>query len=187
MDNKFFTFFNPFFAYIDQGKIFRKPVSWLYAIFAVGNLLFPIYVLVQLIRVIRFFGVGEIFGATLLWLVLLVAGWFSFQLWWNRMSKVANLTEDNAEFAATPVVSHFIQTFGEWFGCYVGGVGCIACLFLTVFKMGSMPGLSIPYASTFGLAGIIAMPIYGFLMLVFFRFIAEMARALASIANNTKK
>ncbi len=188
MNNKFFTFFKPVFDYIDEGKIFRKPFSWLYGIFAVAHLIFPLYVLVQLIKYFEFLDGKGIFGGSLIWIVIAVAGWFSFQLWWDRMFKVANLTKDNEEFVATPLVSHLIQTFGEWFGCYVGGVGCIACLLMFLFGMGNMPGMeSIPYMKQMGVAGVVGMPIYGFLMLVFFRFIAEMARALASIANNTKK
>ncbi len=192
MENKFFTFFNSFFAYIDQGKLFRKPFSWLYCIFAIANLLMPIGVLVKLINsgLFQYLGGKEIVGIVLIWFVLAFAGWFGFQLWWNRMPKASSLTADSDDFVATPVVSHFIQTTGEWLGCFIGGLGCIGSLLATIFigaeasSLGRAMGLSF---LNFTAMGIILMPIYGFLIIVFFRYIAELARALASIANNTKK
>ncbi len=50
MDNKFFTFIKPYLSFIDNGHLFRKPFSWLYAVLAIGNLLIPFYVLYQAIR-----------------------------------------------------------------------------------------------------------------------------------------
>lgn len=42
MNNKLFTFLDPLLGYIDNGRFFREPFRWLYVIFAVLNLLFPI-------------------------------------------------------------------------------------------------------------------------------------------------
>ena len=94
------------------------------------------------------------------------------------------------EFVATPVFSHFIQTLGEWFGTYIGLVGFGFALLATIIlgDEGRYLGLilGIPYLNT-GWMAVITMPIIGFLIIVVSRFLSEQIRALASIANNTKK
>ncbi|MDR2450123.1 MAG: hypothetical protein LBD52_09230 [Prevotellaceae bacterium] len=190
--NKFLTFFDPFFAYIDAGKIFRKPFSWLYGFIAILNALFPFFLLYWFIGFFDSLGGQQIFGMILLWLVFLAAGWFSFQLWWNRMTKVATLTSNNDEFIVTPLYAHLLQTFGEWLGGYVAIVGALSALFLWIFIDPSVISNLFHYVGGgavfgFGIAGILIAPIYGFLILISFRFLAEIAKALASIANNTKK
>jgi hypothetical protein len=190
--NKLLTFFDPFFAYIDTGKIFRKPFSWLYGIIAILNAIFPFFVLYWFIGFFDSLGGQQVFGMILLWLVFLAAGWFSFQLWWNRMTKVSTLTADSDEFVVTPVYAHLLQTFGEWLGGYVAIVGALSALFLWIFIDPSAISNLFHYVGGwamfgFGIAGVLIAPIYGFLILVSFRFVAEIAKALASIANNTKK
>ena len=126
--NKFLTFFNPVFAYIDTGKIFRKPFVWLYALIALFNALLPFIILYGIIDrgLFTYLDGGQIFGVILLWLVIVAAAWFSVLLWWNRMAKVSGLTRDNDDFVATPVIAHLLQTFGEWLGGYVAIVGCLS-------------------------------------------------------------
>jgi hypothetical protein len=189
--NKFLSFFDPFFAYIDTGKIFRKPFSWLYGLIAILNAIFPFVVLYWLIDAFKILEGQQIFGMILLWIVLLAAGWFSATLWWNRMAKVSTLTADNDDFVVTPAYAHLMQTFGEWLGCYVAIVGFFVALLTWIFID---PSILHHVLGSYGVAthgtGIISIlipPIYGFLILISFRFVAEIARALASIANNTKK
>ena len=193
MDNPFFNLFKPFFDYIDNGELFRKPYGWLYALIAVLNLLFPFFVLYQAIagKLFSIMPGKYIFVFILVLLILLAAGWFSFQLWWDRKSKVENLTKESDEFVGIPVFSHFIQTSGEWLGSYIAIVGCLLSLIISLI-LGSeasslsqmVPGLSFLVSGS--LAGVVLMPLYGFIIIGLSRFIAEQARALASIANNTK-
>jgi hypothetical protein len=91
------------------------------------------------------------------------------------------------------VFAHFIQTFGEWIGTWIGIVGFFVALlailgsdavYLTAAILTAAIG--VPFIQS-GIASIILIPIYGFLIVVGSRFLAEMCRALASIANNTKK
>ncbi|MGC8893125.1 MAG: hypothetical protein ACP5J6_10895 [Candidatus Saccharicenans sp.] len=114
----------------------------------------------------------------------------SFQLWWDRAEKVADLQIEGKEFIATPVFSHFIQTFGEWLGTWIGIVGFALALFGTLFLGGRgrylARSMNVPFIGT-GIFSIILMPVIGFLIIVGFRFFAEQVRALASIANNTKR
>lgn len=190
----FLNFFKPVFDFIDSGKLFRKPFGWLYAIIAVLNLLFPFLVLIQVIssELLKFMPGKAIFVFILVWIILLGAGWFSFQLWWNRKPKVENLTRDSDEFVGTPVFSHLIQTFGEWLGTYVAIVGCLVSLLASLFLGSEASSFSsiIPGVGSFlgvGFLGAVIFPVYGFIILALFRFIAEQARALTTIANNTKK
>ncbi len=191
MENKFFTFIKPYLSYIDNGNLFRKPFSWLYTIIAILNLLLPIGVMVEAIQ-------NRVFQASakfiivflLIWIVVVFVSWISFQLWWDRKTKVKATSSENDDFVATPVFSHFIQTFGEWLGTWIAVVGFVSALFMTIFLGHDASALSysmgIPFVKT-GVLNIVLMPIIGFLTIVVSRFLAEQFKALASIANNTRK
>ncbi len=187
-DNKFFKFIEPYLTFIDKGHLFRKPFNWLYTLIAALNLLVPIFLLYQIIRNRALSGGASIvISIILMWLIIAFACWVGFQLWWDRRSKVVTSSTEGDDFVATPVYAHFLQTFGEWIGTFVAIVGAGSSLIAVIFGGGSdMMGLNLPL-SDIGIAGIIVMPIYGFLVIVFTRFLAEMFRALAAIANNTKK
>ena len=191
MDNKFFTFINPYLSFIDNGHLYRKPFSWLYVLLAIINLLMPIYVFFQAVD-------NQIFAAPakfvivflLVWIIIALAGWISFQLWWDRKSKVINISSVGDEFVSTPVFSHLIQTTGEWLGTWVAIVGFSVAL-LTTLILGDEGDylsrlLGLGFMKT-GFLFIVLMPIYGFLIIVVTRFLAEQFRALSSIANNTRK
>lgn len=184
MNNPFFTFIKPFLSYIDSGKIYRKPISWLYIIIAGANLLAPLYVLYEMFGSFRYMEGKVIFISIFLWLFILVSGWICFQLWWNRKDNVNLSSEENAEFSATPVLSHLFQTTGECAGIWIAIVGFGAGL-SSLFVSDSFGIMS--EFSSYGIAGIVIMPLIGFFVFLFFRFIAEMIRVLTSIANNTKK
>jgi hypothetical protein len=186
-DSAFFTLIKPYLQFIDKGQIYRKPFSWLYKLIAGLNLLLPLVILYQGIENdVLNFPSKMIVASFLSWLVFAFAGWISFQLWWDRSDKVLQTSEDNADFPATPVIAHFIQTFGEWLGTYVVVVGFFVSLFTALFLSdeADLFGEIIPY---FGAASIIVIPLAGFLIIIFFRLLAEQIRALVTIANNTKK
>ena len=191
MDNKFFTFIKPYLSYIDNGHLYRKPFSWLYTLLAIINLIVPIYIFYKAVDNNIFdapFKFGLVF--ILVWLIIVFASWVSFQLWWDRKSKVITSSSEGDEFVATPVFAHFIQTLGEWFGTWIGVVGFGLALLATLVlgEEGSFfaEGVGLGFIET-GFAAIILMPVYGFLIIVVTRFLAEQFRALSSIANNTKK
>lgn len=191
MENKFLTFIRPYLSYIDDGHFFRKPFSWLYTLLALVNLLLPIYVFYQASQNRIFDSPAKfVIVFLLLWVIIAFTGWVSFQLWWDRRSKINLSSTTGDDFVATPVFSHFIQTLGEWFGTYIGLVGFGFALLATIilgdegYYLGR--NLGIPYLET-GWTAVITMPIIGFLIIVISRFLSEQIRALASIANNTKK
>lgn len=204
MESKFFTFIKPFLNYIDSGHFFRKPISWLYALIAGVNLLVPLFILFKAIdsgvlssqnyAYIREIEPGIYIKTIILFIfsfiIISFVSWLGFQLWWDRRKKVNQTSDEGAEFVATPVISHIVQTFGEWLGMWVAIV-CFSTSLLTALLMGD-------YGSGFnsslglgmldsGIYGIFLMPVMGFLIIVIFRFFAEFFKALTSIANNTKK
>jgi len=191
MTDKLLKFIEPYLSYIDSGKLYRKPFSWFYILWAVFNAILPFYMLYKAIDsgIFKYMQAKHIFAFVLIWLVVLAACWVGFQIWWNRKDKVLETSEEGSEFPATPVIAHFFQTFGEWLGTFIAIVGFGASLIATIFlgndagSMGNAMGLHI----NLGITGIISFPILGFVIIVGMRFLAELCRALASIANNTKK
>lgn len=192
-DNKFFTFFDPVLKYIDTGKFFREPFRWLYIVMAGLNLLFPIALLVMAIKneIFRYGGGRFIAAFILIWIVFAFVSWLGFQIWWNRHEKVHSATAAHDEFVAIPVFSHFIQTFGEWMGMFIGIGGALFSLVAAIFLGGDTPMLHMMGMGSFfgsgSLINIVLYPVYGFLIVVMARVMAESFRALAAIANNTKK
>ncbi len=189
MDNKFFTFLKPYLDFIDKGHMYRRPFSWLYGLIGVINLIIPLLLLYQLLSGGALtHSANMAIASILIWIGVAVGGWFSFQIWWDRMSQVSSSSEENDEFVATPVYSHLIQTLGEWIGTWIGVVGTFSILVAWIF-LGQAGGMmlqrmGIPFLEG-GLIMVILTPIYGFLLIVTSRFLAEQFRALASIANNT--
>ena len=100
----------------------------------------------------------------------------------NRKNKLKEAIQEENEFIAIPVVSHLTQTMGEWLGLYIGVIGTLCSVVIAIFAANEIRYiLPIPSGMFF------LMPIYGFLIVVFARLLAELYRALAVIANNTKK
>lgn len=191
LPDNFFLSAKNFLAFIDNGHIFRKPFSWLYSLLAILNLIFPIYILFKAIDNRIFDSPTKLIIVFLLvWVIIAFASWIGFQLWWDRKSKVVSTSSVGDEFVATPVFSHFIQTIGEWLGTWVGIVGFSVAVLTTLILGEESKYLSYQLGLSFmktGFLFIVLMPIYGFLIIVATRFLAEQFRALSSIANNTKK
>lgn len=190
MNNKLFAFFEPVWRFIDNGSFFREPFRWLYVAIAILNLLFPLVAIFGTIGsgVFKYMSGGAIFAAILVFILLIALGIMSFVLWMDRQKKLKELLHEDNEFVAIPMVSHFIQTLGEWFGFYLGLFGCVASLLFMLFggseMLGQFGGSLLPWGS--GVMMIIIYPILGFLIVVSARLLAELYRAMASIANSAK-
>ena len=166
MNNKLFTFLDPLLGYIDNGRFFREPFRWLYVIFAVLNLLFPIFILAKVIEMDFFkYAEGKLILAFILLFIILCAGaWGSYLLWMNRKNKLKEAIQEENEFIAIPVVSHLTQTMGEWLGLYIGVIGTLCSVVIAIFAANEIRYiLPIPSGMFF------LMPIYGFLIVVFAR------------------
>ena len=191
MKDRFFDFIKPYLNYIDEGKIYREPFNWLYLVMAVLNLIFPLYVFYLAIDNNIFdAGAKYVIVFLLIWIVILIAGWIGFQIWWDRRTKVSAISTNQDDFQATPVFSHFIQTSGEWIGTWIAIVGFGTALITTLFLGDEArfftQATGIGFLGT-GFLSIILMPVYGFLIIIASRFLAEQFRAIAAIANNTKR
>lgn len=157
------------------------------------NLLTPIILLVMAINndLFRYGGGRMIAAFILVWLVIAFVSWLGFQIWWNRREKVYAAATAHDDFVAIPVFSHFIQTFGEWAGMFVGIGGALLTLIAAIFLNGDASMLRMMGTGAFFGSGsliyIVLNPIYGFIIVVVTRAAAETFRALAAIANNTKK
>lgn len=190
MNNKPLEFYKPFLEYIDSGKLFRTPFSWLYTVLAGFNLLVPLVVLYVAIDNRLFSSGGSFFFAfAVLWLVITIASWLGCQIWWNRRGGVLSEMSTDTDFVATPVYAHFIQTCGEWFGSWIAIVGAGAGIVTGIFLRdgGLSYVLPIPFLSSGGFISVLLMPIVGFLVIVVSRVIAEQVRALVAIAIHTKQ
>jgi hypothetical protein len=189
MDNKFLSFIKPALDYVDSGEFFKAPFKWLYVLIGVSNLLAPFSLLYIANRVFDA-PAKFVIAFLLVWLVLVANGWVCFQIWWNRKDAVLASSKAGDDFAAIPVFAHFLQTAGEALGTSLAiagtGITLIAMVILgdENFWISRMIGVNV---LSFGLAGVLINPILGFLIIVLSRFIAEQSRALAAIANNTKK
>ena len=135
MNNKLFTFLDPLLGYIDNGRFFREPFRWLYVIFAVLNLLFPIFILAKVIEMDFFkYAEGKLILAFILLFIILCAGaWGSYLLWMNRKNKLKEAIQEENEFIAIPVASHLTQTMGEWLGLYIGVIGTLCSVVIAIF------------------------------------------------------
>ncbi len=191
LPDQLFLSIRPFLDSIDKGALFRKPFSWLYAVIAILNLVFPVYIMLVAINnnLLDMPSKGVVYFLTN-WLVFCFVAWIGFQIWWDRKYKVTIVFQEGDEFAATPVFSHFIQTFGEWAGTWVGIVGFSSSLLTTLFLGNEYfyyNNLYLIGFNRFGVLDIILLPLLGYFIILFTRFLAEQSKALSSIANDTRK
>lgn len=186
MENKFFSFLNPFLNWIDKGHFFRKPFYWIYTVLAFLNLLFPIF-LSYVAVIFPIFGHNTklILVFTLIWFVIALVSWFNFQIFWQRRKQIFEISKEGEEFIVVRIIAHFIQTLGETFGLWVGIVGSF--IVLQFVLIGSTSDLLEDYSWVIffqpGLLSFLATILIGFFIIVITRFIAEQMRALVSIAN----
>lgn len=191
MANTPHSFVKPFLGYIDNGDFFRKPFRILYLVIAVVVALAPFFALWSIIDsgVFKFAKAGMIIGIVLAWLVMLAGFLFVALIWWTRADQLQDLGRSGDEYPVTPIFAHFVRTSGESGGVIVGGVMFLVTLILLIFsgKQGGALLSSVP-----GLAGgtwvtVFMMPVAGFLIVLFSRFISEQIRAIVNIAQNTKR
>jgi hypothetical protein len=191
MFKRILTTADTFFAYIDNGEIFRNGYKWVYIFFAVITGISPFGTLYTTFRYSLFnMAFGTALAFLLIWLFILIAGVLGCLLWWRRKNDLIAITSQNNEFIASVIFAHFLQTIGEILAIYLAVVGTGVCLVCGIF-LGSERNYELdnvlPIHPNVGLIGVIGFPVAGFLVLIFFRFIAEQIKALATIATNTKK
>lgn len=185
---KIMNYYKKLLDYLDNGSFFRNPVIWLFVVMAALNLLIPFGILGMLVRnrIFSHLPAFSMFGVILM-LIVLFAGFFFLGLyWWMRKEDINKIPRDS-QFPVTPIFALIVRYYGEWIGLMVGGVMFVASLIILIFGgqearyvISSMPMMAAG-------AGIIALPIYGFLTIVFTRFLSEAIRVLVAIYHNTRK
>ena len=183
---KFFRLFDGFINSMGHSNFFKKPLRWLYILFAFLNLLAPVYALFKFISNDLLNATG--IGGVMIWLVIAFAGWMGFQLWWNRKDKIDGYYKAGDDFFAIPLFSHYIQTIGEWLGITIAILGAGSSLVAWIFFSGERGNLSMGFPlpmQQFGIAGIIISPVLGFIIILAAKVAAELYRTFSAIANNT--
>ncbi len=182
--NKLFGTADCVLNYINGGDFFRKPLKWLYVVFAALNVLFPFFVLFQAIDSGIFRSPAKfVIAFILIWIVLVVGCCLLALLWWRRKDQLFDQKHDT--FPVTPLFAHFVRTCGEWMGLMVGGVVFVCALIAIIFLGGDAESLGLPMIS--GGYMVLLMPVYGFLIIFSSRFISEQIKVLVAIADNTAK
>ncbi|MFZ4724747.1 MAG: hypothetical protein ACOYMD_04810 [Paludibacter sp.] len=128
-------------------------------------------------------------------ILVIFIGWINFQIFWNRKSSLQNITKENDEITAIPVVAHFIKTIGESLGTYIGVMGFFTLLIALIFKscfgifgLNQLFPISVESLTRDYEMGIpfLLVPLFaGFFTILLFRIIAEGVNLLAVITNNT--
>ena len=89
---------------------------------------------------------------------------------------------------ATPIIANLVQTAGEWAATFLAVLGSGVSLIFGIFggEIDLLDALMIN-SRGFAFLGIFIFPVVGFIIYLITRLISEQIRALAAIANNTKK
>ncbi|MBD5297979.1 MAG: hypothetical protein HDS21_07885 [Bacteroides sp.] len=187
MDSKFFNLIRPLTNYIDSGRFFSQPLQCIYYVFGILCLLIPFYVIYELADW-GFFSYAN--GKELLSFFVVIIGLLGvcilcFLLWFNRAEKLSTLLSPNSKFVAVPAVANLIQTGGEVFGIFMGVFGFYCSLFYLLLDTRFFFIPNDIYH--LGIMGVIVMPIFGYVIVVGSRYLAELVLSIADIANNTDK
>lgn len=186
--NFFLNAIQPILKSLDSGAFFSYPLQWIFYIFAVCNLLFPLYIGYFFIKndSVKDFSNISVF---VIWFLVAVAGWVGFQVLGNRARKFSKICTENDTFVTIPLFSHAIQTLGEWAGILLLTFGTTISVLMTIFMNG---GTARHLLREFGLTmiGVGYLPaallfLKGFLILIVSRVIAEQLKVFTTIANNT--
>ncbi|MCC6577261.1 MAG: hypothetical protein IT228_07960 [Flavobacteriales bacterium] len=190
---------------IDRGGFFRRPIAWLF--FATGGaaLLATFAFLAEVYDQVD--NVGSLFKgensgyalrlivfAIALACILLAAGVFCMLIWWRRAKHINRDLLPGEEYTATPLVALLVQTTAETIGAWVGIVGAAGTLLIFLLSWGHdahglmrIPGLEeFSEIRRAGVIGVLLFPIIGWLIVLLGKWMAELLKVMASIANNTR-
>lgn len=182
-DNKILNFLDPVLKYIDSGAFFRQPFKWLYILIGVLNISIPITLIKQISDVWDYLTGSACFAAILIILVSIALAYIGFLIWFKRSQKLKVDATESSRFIAIPIVANLLQTAGEWMGILIG-VGGFAIILIAMMFAGDE--LYFLVHTETGVLSMILCPVMGYIIVVFFRFLAENCLALASIANSAK-
>lgn len=184
--DKYFSFFNPVFDYLDSGKLFRQPFRILYYIIGLTIALGCLFSIGLVFDFIKDFNAAAYIYAVVGVMVLVASAVFSFIYWWKRAQDINTDVSQKSRFQAIPAVSGLIINLGEW----IGVVGAAI-----TFVMGVVGAVILPMAEKYGNSHIfwkfimiaVLGPIVAYIFWVIFRLIGEQILAIGTIASETRK
>lgn len=182
-DNKILNFLDPVLKYIDSGAFFRQPFKWLYILIGVLNISLPISFIGTLSDAWDYLSGSSRFAAVIILLITIALAFIGFLVWYKRSMTLKKDAGVSSRFIAIPVVANMLQTIGEWLGIIIG-VGGFAIILIAMMFAGDE--LYFLVHTETGVLSMILCPVMGYIIVVFFRFLAENCLALASIANSAK-
>jgi len=138
-----------YLSFIDTNVLFKKPVSCL---FAIASLLFPIYLLIQVIQsgIFKSESAELITASVLLILIFIFTGLFGSLIWWCR-----RIARDEGP-KVYQNFRRFIQTYGEW----------IATTYAIIAFFGGLVLLIIAGEYYYSLVRLLPLPIPGLELLI---------------------
>lgn len=178
-NSKFLNLLDPVFRYVDTGAFFRQPFKWLYVIIGVLNIIIPIALIVTISDVWSYMDGGMRFASVLQVLIGIAVAYVGFLIWFKRGQQLKCDAGEKSRFIAIPLVANLVQTLGEWYGMLVGVGAFLMMLIALLFGGRLMWGNVNPWI-------VLLMPVLGYVIVVFFRFLAESFLALANIANSAQ-
>lgn len=183
---------NRLMAVIDSGSFFREPMRWLYVVIGILMSLGCLIGIWQLIDtgVFKY----QALYAILATLVMLAVSVFAVLFWINRSKHLKDKVQVNDDIVAIPVVAHFTQSIGECVGIIMCTVVALMA-FLVPLLAGDMGGymfrelipIDVSGPLLTAIFGALFCVIWGYLIILVAHFWAETMRAIASIANNTRR
>lgn len=183
MDN-FLSILDPMFSYIDKGKLFRQPFMWLYYLIGSVLAIACLYGLTNVFDGFKHSRGGVTFFLILMIILLLAVAVFSIMYWFKRATQVNTGMPKNSRFFAIPAVANLLRCLGEWSGIVLACAGAYISLFASILASND-PMFS--QIASYGFAGVVLFPIFGYVLIVFTRFLSESTLAIASIANDTRE
>tara|TARA_B110000285_G_scaffold15442_1_gene15219 strand:+ start:369 stop:980 length:612 start_codon:yes stop_codon:yes gene_type:complete len=188
-DNVFFNFCHPIIKKLDEGQWIKLGFTFLHRVIAVSFLLIGLYALYNFFDAEgwKSFSYDENFrpvegfnfGSVLFLFVSLFACWIAFQIAWFRATRIMEIA--NSRYVVNAIFSSFVRMIGE----VMASIVVITATSAGVFSLFSDNLNGIIPVTEIGVAGIIAGPVLGFLIIAVSYFLAERISATPEIAVNT--
>lgn len=185
---------------LDNGKMFIKPIKWLYVLYGVFAFIIPILATYGIfdsdLGRIMDYGNGWEKCMFVLFLLLFivfmyVSAYIIFKFWMSRKEHIDQVVKVGDNIVATPLVADHIQCFGEAMGVYIGVVAPFAiCLFYLFALLSGFDGFykdGIFIKVLLGcILAILALVILAWFIVFIAHYISEQIRLKANMANDLR-
>lgn len=174
--NKFFNSIHNFFDYLDSALFFRHVFLGIYYLIALVCVVGALLLTLNTSSIIGYS--ANAFIKVLTVIIILFFGFIGIFYWIEKAKKLKVILKKDDDIIVIPLVADLTKNIGDFAGIVVGVGGFIIFFLIAIFS-------SAPFLPSLGTA--LAALLIGFLIMVSFRLITELYKAIASIANNTKQ